>query len=566
MKQLKKFASVLLAMLMAFAMTVTAFAAGETGSITIEDSDTVSVAGKTFNAYKILDVKLVGESYVYTVPAELKNFYTGRYNLTGNEGDFDAQVAKKISEETDMFAFAADALAAAKAANITPGTATAVEGDTSVTINNLPLGYYVVEDVGAATPISALILDTTNPNVTVEIKAEKPSIDKKIEGNKDIDDSTTGDVKYNNAAVGDKVPYKLTSHVPDMTGYEKYYFVVNDTLSKGLTFNNDVAITIGDKTLVKDTDYTVTSTENDEETTSVEIVFKNFIQYKDQAGATITITYSATVNEDAVIGTAGNKNEVTVTYSNNPNIKDNGTPGNPDKPTPDSPTGETPKSETRTYVTGIELIKVDPDGNRLTGAEFKISGEKTNIVLVTKEVYTAADGTEPEGTEYYYLLEDGTYTKVAPNGDEEYDAQYADIETKYIKETVTESKKTTENVEITGAVGDDGVLRFDGLSAGVYTITEIKAPDGYNLLEEPITVTIGFTAPKESSTECTWTYTGTDKVNDVGINQITVTNETGSELPSTGGRGTTVFYVLGSILAIGAAILLVTKRRMNVER
>lgn len=566
MKQLKKFASVLLAMLMAFAMTVTAFAAGETGSITIEDSDTVSVAGKTFNAYKILDVKLVGESYVYTVPAELKNFYTGRYNLTGNEGDFDAQVAKKISEETDMFAFAADALAAAKAANITPGTATAVEGDTSVTINNLPLGYYVVEDVGAATPISALILDTTNPNVTVEIKAEKPSIDKKIEGNKDIDDSTTGDVKYNNAAVGDKVPYKLTSHVPDMTGYEKYYFVVNDTLSKGLTFNNDVAITIGDKTLVKDTDYTVTSTENDEETTSVEIVFKNFIQYKDQAGATITITYSATVNEDAVIGTAGNKNEVTVTYSNNPNIKDNGTPGNPDKPTPDSPTGETPKSETRTYVTGIELIKVDPDGNRLTGAEFKISGEKTNIVLVTKEVYTAADGTEPEGTEYYYLLEDGTYTKVAPNGDEEHDAQYADIETKYIKETVTESKKTTENVEITGAVGDDGVLRFDGLSAGVYTITEIKAPDGYNLLEEPITVTIGFTAPKESSTECTWTYTGTDKVNDVGINQITVTNETGSELPSTGGRGTTVFYVLGSILAIGAAILLVTKRRMNVER
>ena len=178
MKHARKLASLLLALVMVFALAATAFATGETtGSITINDATNVSVAGKTFNAYKILDVKSYtagtdgqAGTVVYTVPAEMKAFYMNRYTLTGNEGDFDAQVVENINGETDLFAFAKAALAAAKNAGITPGTSTAAADAISVTINDLPLGYYVVEDAGTATPISALILDTTNPNVDIKIK------------------------------------------------------------------------------------------------------------------------------------------------------------------------------------------------------------------------------------------------------------------------------------------------------------------------------------------------------------------------------------------------------------
>lgn len=575
MKRIKKIASLLLALVMVFAMTLTAFAAeatpttgsDATGSITINDSSTVSVAGKTFNAYKILDVKLVGNNrFVYTVPTELKSFYTERYGLTGDEGDFDAQVVEKINAETDMFAFAKAALAAAKTANITPGTATAGKNVTSVTIGNLPLGYYVVEDVGTATPISALMLDTTKPNVDITIKADQPSIDKKIDGNKDTDDNTTGDVKNNNAAVGDTVPYKVTSKVPDMTGYTKYYFVVNDTLSKGLDFNEDVAITVGTKTLVKDTDYTVTTIKNADGTTSVKIVFKDFIQYKSDVykDAAITITYSANVNENAAIGIEGNPNKVTLTYSNNPNVNDE---GDSDEPGDHSPVGETPEKETRTFVTGIELIKVDPNGNRLTGAEFKLEGTKLNTVLVRTDVYIE------DASGAYWKLKDGSYTTDDPNAEGMDQTKYESITTKYAKSVNTEKIVKEENVTYTGTVGEDGILRFEGLSAGEYKITEIKAPNGYNLLKDPITVTIGFTAPAEPFTDCAWTYTWitTDNNKDNvtsenNVNRITVTNNTGTELPSTGGTGTTLFYLIGGILVLIAGVLLVTKKRMSMEK
>lgn len=564
MKQTKKLVSFLLALVMILSMTVTVFAAGETGSITINKSSTVPVEGKTFNAYRILDVQPVGDGYVYTVPAKLKSFYTSRYSLNGNEGNFDYQVAQKISEETDMFAFATDALAAAKAAGITPGTAAAAEGADSVTIDNLALGYYVVEDVGAATPISALILDTIDKDVAINIKADKPSIDKKIDGTKDTDDTTTGDVENNNAAIGDKVPYKVTSKVPDMTGYTKYYFVVNDTLSKGLTFNDDVAITIGTKTLVKGTDYTVTSTENDKDgTTAVKIVFKNFIQYAAETykNADITITYSATVNEDAVIGTAGNPNEVTLVYSHNPNIK----PGDGDEPGPDFPVGETPKSITRTFVTGIELEKVDPQGKKLTGAEFKIEGTKLNQVLISKEEFIEDESGE------YWKLKDDSYTKTAPtitNDNRDNSAEYDSTTTKYKKTNKKEIAKTKENVEATGFVDENGILTFEGLSAGTYKITELTAPNGYNLLKKSIELTITFTAPENSSAECTWTYSWKVEGKDVNNNSATirVVNEAGTELPSTGGTGTTIFYVLGFVLMAGAAVLLITRRRMNAEK
>ncbi len=579
MKHAKKLASLLLALVMVLALAVPAMAAAgnETqGSITINSTEAVSVAGRTFNAYKILDVKSyvtpeegqANATVVYTVPEAMKSFYNDRYNLDGTEGDYDAQVVAKIAVEADMFAFAADALAAAKTAKVTAATATAGPDATFVTIGDLPLGYYVVEDTGTEKPVSSLILDTTNLAPSVEIKADQPKLDKNIDGTKDTDDTTTGDAKNNTAAVGDKVPFKLTSKVPDMTGYKKYYFVVTDTMSKGLTFNDDVAITVGEKALVKDTDFTVTYETNTETgKTAIKIVFVDFYNnYKDQTGDDIIITYSAILNKDAEIGVAGNDNTAKLTYSNNPNYDHTNEPTG-DEPDSTVPTGETPESTTRTYVTGVKLIKVDPEGNTLTGAQFKIEGTKLNTVLVTGEVFKeAADGD-------YWKLTDGTYTTDDPNAEGMDQSKYESTTTKYTKTTETTEVTKAENVTYTGTVDEDGVLTFDGLAAGEYTITELKSPAGYNLLKDPIKVTVGFTAPAEdaSSTDCTWTYAwklGEENMDAVAneANAVQVVNQSGTELPSTGGIGTTIFYAVGGVLVLAAVVLLVTKKRMGAEK
>ena len=171
MKKINRILAMLLILAMVLSLGITAMAAEATltGSITLNDAPNVSVSGKTFNAYKVLNATFVDGSnpeggVAYTVPAEMADWYAARYGLTKTDADFGEQVAKKIAEveKDDMFTFAAAVLAAAKNAygQHPTGTVTAGDGVNSVTINNLPFGYYVVEDVGAAAPISALMLDT----------------------------------------------------------------------------------------------------------------------------------------------------------------------------------------------------------------------------------------------------------------------------------------------------------------------------------------------------------------------------------------------------------------------
>lgn len=207
-------------------------------------------------------------------------------------------------------------------------------------------------------------------------------------------------------------------------------------------------------------------------------------------------------------------------------------------------------------MTAIELIKVDPEGNRLTDAEFTVTGQKTNIVLLRKEVFTKAE----EGD--YWKLKNGTYTTAEPT--EETKADYESITDRYSKETKVETIRTKENVTATGVVGSDGILRVEGLSAGEYTITEVKAPAGYNLLKTPIVIRIGWSAPAASSTDCSWTVSGVEGAEVIGgLVKVTIENNAGTELPSTGGIGTTIFYVLGGALVLAAVVLLVTRKRMR---
>ena len=429
-------------------------------------------------------------------------------------------------------------------------------------ISGLADGYYFVRESamtgGTADKAYTKFMLQLADNTTVKAKADAPTIDKTIVGDPDS--------LYSNAAMGDTVDFKLTSAVPAMDGYEKYFFVVHDTLADGLTFNQDVVVKVGNTVLkapgegVTDAEYSVTL-----QGQQIEIVFKDFIQYKNQAAAPIEVTYSATVNQEAVIGNAGNPNEVYLTYSNNPNVTVTGDPDDPDKPGALDLVGETTHKKTFTYVTGLKLTKEDPEGNPLTGAQFSLSGSSLNKVLVYEELFKeAADGT-------YWKLKDGTYTTTAPTNDTK--DLYENTAKKYKREQV-KSEETVpssgQTKSITASVDQDGILQIDGLGAGTYTLTETKAPNGYNLLEEPIEFTLNWQAPDQSgSTACTWTVQQNGNgvsVDQNGILTLTVKNEKGITLPRTGGIGTTIFYIIGTVLVVGAGVLWLIKRYRNSKK
>ena len=546
MKHIKRTLALLLTVVLVLALSVCAFAA-EDYSITVTNSNTaVSINGNTYRAYKIFDATYSGDNVAYTVSAEFSGF-----SYKDKTGDALIEYLGTLTDNSEeLDAFAKAALAYASDNNIAPA-GTAKASDESATIALSAPGYYLVTGTATApdnqTVTAACSLTTAKPTAEVTPKVDAPSIDKKIVEGKDKSTANT-------ASIGDAVNYEITSKVPSMQGYIKYYFVIKDTLSKGLTFNDDLSITIDGTPLVKDTDYTLTAAKNSDGTTNLEIVFKNFIQYKDRAGKDIIVKYSATLNQDANLDpAAGNPNTVKLIYSNNPNETGTGTE---DKPGPKDPVGETPESETKTYVTGVKLTKVDSKtGKTLTGAKFQIKGKGMKVVLVNKEIYKASNS----GT--YYMLKDGTYTTEAPS--EATKDQYDSTTQKYEKVTVVDKTTVPTEINATGYVGTNGVLTFEGLGEGEYEITEIIAPQGYNLLKDPIKLVISANA---TFTECKWTVTADGKELTAGTDflyALTVKNNSGTELPSTGGIGTTIFYIVGSLLAVGAVILLVTKKRMG---
>jgi fimbrial isopeptide formation D2 family protein/LPXTG-motif cell wall-anchored protein len=465
------------------------------------------------------------------------------------------------------------------------------------TISGLDDGYYLVKDADDSIAnktedaYTKYILKVVG-DVSVTAKAEIPTIEKKIvetqtkevEGADGQKTTETSEVKvdYNNASLGDTVNYELTTKVPSMNGYDKYFFIVNDTMSKGLTYvDNSIAIKIvtadGNIVLIKDSDYKITTNkDNTTGETSIKIVFLNFINKKLYAGCDIIINYSALVNDNAVIGSTGNPNKVDLTYSNNPNVKYEGE----NEPSGDDPYGKTPENWTVTYVTSIDILKIggNDDDNPLAGATFQISGETLNTVFVTVQEYVE----DEDGI--YWKLKDGTYTTTDPSKANVNTDKYDSTETKYNLEEKTkkETKPAAGTYTAEATTGETGELIFSGLSAGTYTITETKAPEGYNKLEGEISITIGFEEPEyiptDGTEKSTWkiptaTYTinetattldGEVKVSNDGHITLKINNNKGTVLPSTGGTGVKVLYTVGAILAIGAAILLITRRRMKM--
>ncbi len=576
MKTMRKIACLSLVIALIASLAIPALAA-DTGSITIESSKTVTVNGRVLEAYKLLDLTKTadGKGFSYTVPDYMENFYKDDATWGWTAGTVAAELQTKTldqfvqdtlgamqSDSAELYAFAEKALDYVKA-NAVPAAATVTGANGEAVFSNLPLGYYLIDDTtvaDATTVASALVLKTPGENALVTLKASQPPVDKNIRGEEDTDPATKTVVKYNNTSFGDVVPYVITSEVPDMIGYNQYQYIFTDTMSKGLTYNKDLEVTIGGAAMTVDTDYTVTETSNADGSTTIVVTFVDFINKRGLKGQEVQLTYSATINADAAIGIVGNPNAVTLRYSNDP--EDGGAGG------PDEVLGETPEVETRTFVSEIELQKYYLNGTEkvdLTGAMFKIEGTRANIVQVIGQEYVQDDAGE------YWKLKDGSYTKTAPVTNVT-DNQYDSITTMYSLVALDKLMYTQGSTPVSaeGFVDANGNIKFVGLGAGEYTITELISPAGFNLLKEPLKVVISFTEPQPATAttaavDAKWTATvdGNDATVNDGTIYVEVENKSGTELPETGGMGTTILYILGTVLMLGAAVVLVSKRRMN---
>lgn len=324
-----------------------------------------------------------------------------------------------------------------------------------------------------------------------------------------------------------------------MSAYDSYTYTFTDTLSSGLDFNDDVNVYLVDNdsttkedvadstatgasgTKVDKAEYSVTSTAN-----GFTVAFSDLKKVSNIGNADyIVVEYTAELNERAVIAGSGNPNEVTLTYSNNPNPGGEGT------------TDTTPKDEVVVFTFDINIEKVDgnkqetDEGYRLSGAEFALFTDQdaANTAAQNPIESNLSNALKFTGS-------NGTYTK-------------------------------SDSGNSMLVVNASGQINIKGLDQGTYYLVETKAPTDYNRVTTatPVTLIPTYTDKYEDGHT---PDSENDLLTSVSINgtangKVTVENFSGTELPETGGIGTTIFYVVGGILVIGAAVLLITRRRMN---
>lgn len=490
MKHAKKLASLLMALVMVLGMsvgtTVTAFA-DDTYSITINNS----TEGHTYEAYQIFTGDLSGTT--------LSNIVWGSgVSEAGKTALGNARAkAELLKTEADAEAFAKE---------VAPYLATVAGSASSVTdgkyvISGLAAGYYLVKDkdgsvTGEGDAYTEYIVKVVG-NVTTEPKSDVSRVEKKVKDTNDSTGETSGWQDSADYDIGDSVPFQLKATLADnVSSYTTYKVVFHDTLSKGLTYNNDAKVYIdGEET----NGFTVAPTVNADGTTTLTVSCDDVKALGAGNNSVITVEYTAALNGNAVAGTAGNNNKVYLEYSNNPNKSEKG----------DNETGNTPEDTVVVFTYKTIINKVDGQGNSLTGAEFTLE--------------------------------------------------------KYNNETSAwEAKQVVKNDEGT-------TFTFSGLDDGKYRLTETKTPAGYNTID-PIEFTISATHSETAAEPELSDLSGASIVEgkisftknlQEGSLSANVVNKAGSILPSTGGMGTTLLYIIGAILVVGAGVLLVARRRMH---
>ena len=527
-KAIKKLLAALLAVAMLCAMAVPALATDEAaGAAATTNSGTITidnvVTSHTYTIYRILNLEYNADTkaYCYTANSTWKDFVASQSAYLEEDSKTGAVTwrnADSIDGGSAIQAFANAAGTYAKQHNIAEvQKITADETtiySTSITFSKLPLGWYlVVSDLNNGAICS---IDTTDPTAEIKEKNGEPTIEKYVDND-----------KSNNAGIGDTVKFQIDVAVLDG---QPHNYVIHDAMSAGLTFDEgSVVVTrfratdaghagtgIPLTTLVKGSDYTVKKT--DTCVASTKITGCTFeIKFDDdalKANDIITVRYTATVNANAVIGVEGNPNETILEYNNK----------------------YTAPSTTKTYVWEMGVHKFanlgkDDPNHALKNAEFQLY---KNVV----------DSENNTTTMMYAIFSDAT---PSADGTSVY---------KLTGWTTTASQATTV------VTPEKGNIQFVGLDAGTYYLEETKAPTGYNKLSDPIKVEIISTLPTAGGA-ASYTVKYGENSAEENSHIIPVENKTGTTLPSTGGMGTTLFYVVGGGLMVAAIVLLVTKKRME---
>lgn len=573
MKKARKLTAVLLSLVMLLALVVPASAA-DTYSITIHNDKT----GHTYEAYQIFagtvsddetDGETDGGPMLGDITwgsgvdggallAALKAANAGKYGTCTTAADVAEALGAEGATAADAAAFAD--IAAEHLTATVAGTADEPVGGNYV-INNLPAGYYLVKDSlqeddnQTGQVLSDYIVQVLG-NVAMEPKdSDIPTVLKKVYDEEFAvnDEEGTYGTGYNDVAdwdIGDRVPFKLIAAVPqNIDSYEEYTFIFHDTLSAGLTLDRDslhVYVTETTDANINEFDpqaatlYTVSEVAENG-TFTVTIPNIKALDSHDHPANYIIVAYDAFLNENAEIGLDGNPNSVSLEFSNDPNGEGTG----------------------RTEEDTVIVFTYELDGTKVDGADVDTKLEGAQFVLLNGG-----------GTRAARVDETGKLTGwVEPDDIKEGLTGTNDREK---MNELTNEDFANAGLAITSAA--DGTFKIAGLDDGTYYLREIQAPNGYNLLENDVELVITADTANgqdwnsgiatDALTGLTITVDNGAAQNgdlDTGIVNVTVENNRGATLPETGGMGTTLFYIIGGLLVVGAGILLVVRIRMKAH-
>lgn len=521
MKTTKKVLAILIVAMMIVAMLPNALAEGETYTLTISNSD----SGYSYTAYQIFTGDLSGGG---SDPYKLTNIVWGS-GITDAGKNALARFAGLTVAEGDT----ADAAAVAeklvgKDANAIAGIVKANLGTAAGTVNTSPYtfsftepGYYFVEntqvpsgDTDTGKAFSDYIVQVVGP-VTVTPKSAYPTVDKQVWD--ETADAESGAIdgwgESADHAINESFQFKLIAHIPSSSyidSYDTYKLVFTDTMSTGVTFENIASVTIGDTNV---TNYTCTAT-TDQAGGSWKLTIEDAKQVvSNLKGKDVVVIYNAHLNENALTvdptnpaasSTNANTNKVGLAYSNNPNVS--------------TDMGKTAEDTVFVFTYNVPNYKYYMDGDTKTPLP------EAGFTLYSDEA--CANEIKMAGSNGVYY-----------------------------------SDSSADSAEM--FPDTDGNFTIKGLDVGTYYLKETTTPEGYNTCQV-MTIQVSASPNHEESSDgasASVTYTLSVGGTATGVNEIL--NQVGATLPSTGGMGTTLFYVIGSILVIGAVVLLVSKKRMN---